>query len=266
MIYQIDRPLAQTELFSLTVINYNGKKSVLKEPRSDKGPEEYRLACKSLTREENHLKLLRGNQGVVQLLESSFGDPAIIINYVQGLTLAEFIREGREKYLQNMLLGEQYVHHVLEKVTDAARIQSSLSQILLAHADFSPSNIILNPQVTLIDYGSSVGRSGKFGFPTTPSPKKSIYCAPEQILHTDVNETTDTYSLAMTLWESLEGLPLRNTDHSFAQENELKTAFFSHHPYLAREITTLIRQAAAPSSFDRPKLEEFADALSAIKI
>lgn len=159
------------------------------------------------------------------------GSPFIVMEYLQGKTLAEILREaGRVYHLTATCIFVQ--------LCDAL---SHAHNSKLVHRDIKPSNVMISgspqsPNVKLLDLGLSkllqptedqedlTMRGEIFGSP--------LYMSPEQWLTRPVDERSDMYSMGCLIYETLTGeVPFKGSgfmDTGFKHMNEF--------PRLLREI------------------------------
>jgi len=129
------------------------------------------------------------------------GIPFLVMEYVQGLTLAHIVREQGPLPVP---VAVEYVSQVLQALEHA-------HQLGIVHRDIKPLNIMVTEerQVKVMDFGiakmvlaESVARSGASIVAGTPR-----YMSPEQIRGEAVDARSDLYSVAVTLFELLTGKP-----------------------------------------------------------
>lgn len=123
-------------------------------------------------------------------------------------------------WLDGQLLSDK----IKEQNLDVETIQSYCQQIIAAlqyvqqfdvcHRDLKPDNILIghNDCLYIFDFGLAVfgEQSSRQSYGGTP-----YYCTPEYLLHNEVNETTDFYSLGILLYEMCCGqLPYQANDVS----------------------------------------------------
>jgi predicted ATPase/class 3 adenylate cyclase/serine/threonine-protein kinase RIO1 len=154
---------------------------------------------------EHSLLGLVHHSGVVApvALREFGGSPALVLEYVPGTTLAEFL-DGREL-----------------SVVDALRITASCAHALAAvhgagivHKELSPWNLMLHPRtqaVTLIDFGSAsvLTREGRLARDLGSKSRNFAYISPEQTgrLCRTVDHRSDLYSLGILMHQLLTGSP-----------------------------------------------------------
>jgi serine/threonine-protein kinase len=168
------------------------------------------------------------------------GEDYFVMEYVEGITLAELLRY---RTALDVVSGLRVLAPVAEALDYAHRCG-------VVHRDIKPANIMVQPdgRPKLMDFGvarletSAMTSSGQFfGSPS--------YMAPEQILGSEITHEADLFSFAVVAYEALTG----------------------KRPYLGDSITTIIykvvnEQPASPRSVN-PELpahfdEAFRRALS----
>ena len=82
----------------------------------------------------------------------------------------------------------------------------------VVHGDVKPANILFDDddRAYLTDFGIAtlVNEIGRSGDPASIwSSGSPLYCSPEQSRHSTIDARTDQYSLALTMWELLAGVP-----------------------------------------------------------
>ncbi|HOM16673.1 MAG TPA: serine/threonine-protein kinase [Thermoguttaceae bacterium] len=145
------------------------------------------------------------------------------------------------------------------------------------HRDIKPDNFLVNDQgeVKLIDFGLAQRRRGLLLRLFAPRSRQiqgtRSYMSPEQIRGEPVDERSDLYSLACTLFELAAGRP----PFTGVTSNELLNKHLKAAPPLldavaknaTPEFAQLLKRAMAKRPKDRPRsVEEFLDELRIIKL
>jgi tRNA A-37 threonylcarbamoyl transferase component Bud32 len=168
---------------------------------------------------------------------SSEGEPYLVMDYVEGKTLAQVVHET------NGIDAGRFVE-IFKQVCEALSYAHARQ---LVHRDLKPTNIMLvnsDNQVDLVkivDFGIA-----KF-MPEAPSYEQKltqtgdiigspVYMSPEQCLGYKVDERSDIYSLGCVMYESLTGHP------PFVGDNVVKT------------VLKHLNEQPAPLSVRRPDL------------
>ena len=136
------------------------------------------------------------------------GEPYLLIEYVEGETLAEIIeREGA--------LEEDRAISVFEQICAAL---SYAHEMKIVHRDIKPANIIVSKTpsgeelVRVVDFGiaktlTEVDRSTRNLTQTGEVFGSPHYMIPEQCLGLMLDEKSDIYSLGCVMYEALSGKP-----------------------------------------------------------
>jgi serine/threonine-protein kinase len=130
---------------------------------------------------------------------SSFGQPFLVLEYVEGEHIDHYCDERRLSVRERILLFLQ----VLEAVSHA-------HAKLIVHRDLKPSNVLVSNdgQVKLVDFGiaklleegSTSEQTSTAGQALTPQ-----YATPEQLKGQPVTTATDVYALGVLLYELFTG-------------------------------------------------------------
>lgn len=182
---------------------------------------------------------------LVQVYDFGFTDdeaPFIVMEYLQGKTLAEILKENGRVYHVTATCIFVQLCNALAHAHEAN----------LVHRDIKPSNVIIagspkSPTVKLLDLGLSklllpsaehedlTIRGEIFGSP--------LYMSPEQWLTRPIDARSDMYSMGCLIYETLTGeVPFKGSgfmDTGFKHMNEF--------PRLLREICP---EAAIPSALE----------------
>jgi len=196
----------------------------------------------------------------------------LVMEYVQGETLAQLIRLARK---QNASPPLGIIQRILGDALDglhAAHTASVGGQPLnIVHRDVSPQNIMVgeNGVARVLDFGIAKAESqSQITRPGMVKGKYS-YLSPEQIRGLPVDARTDVFSAGVVLWESLTGQRL------FALESVKKTVErvlsapiplpSSKNPAVSASLDRVVLKALARESARRyQSAAEFADALRAV--
>ncbi|MBS2006408.1 MAG: serine/threonine protein kinase [Cyanobacteria bacterium SZAS TMP-1] len=149
--------------------------------------------------------------------KDSAGHPFIIMNYVDGESLADILaREGK--------LDEERAMGIFHQICDALT-HSHMKGVI--HRDIKPSNIIISKTesgayvVHVVDFGIAKSIYGDVQSTqaltrTEDTFGSPLYMSPEQLLGDEVSEQSDIYSLGCVLYEMLTGRP------PFIEKNPVK--------------------------------------------
>lgn len=161
--------------------------------------------------------------------------PAVVMEYVQGSTLAAYLKGGKPLPLDFALSIALQIARALEHAHSTGVI----------HGDIKPSNILISDdgeQAKIADFGIArlMNERGNAEQPLFGTPR---YIAPEQVLGHKADQRSDIFSLGVVLYEMLTGRS------PFAGKS-------------AREITQEIAHRGADLSSDA--LEEVPEPLRAV--
>jgi serine/threonine-protein kinase len=165
--------------------------------------------------------------------------PYIVMEYVDGRTLREVLREGRKILPERAL---EITAAVLEALDYSHRAG-------IIHRDIKPANVMLTPSghVKVMDFGiaRAVSDSSSTMTQTAAVLGTAQYLSPEQARGEQVDARSDIYSTGCVLFELLTGRP------PFVGDSPVSVAY-QH----VRE------EAAAPSTLD-PEISAAIDAITA---
>jgi len=145
--------------------------------------------------------------GVHDLGATTSGQPFLVMDYVDGKTLAQDIIEHGPLHLDRFL-------RIMLQITNA--LQHAHENGVL-HRDLKPSNIMLVPndkgqeEVRILDFGiaklMSSEYSGQQLTKTGETIGSPLYMSPEQGRSGDVDQRSDLYSLGCVMYEAATGTP-----------------------------------------------------------
>lgn len=134
---------------------------------------------------------------------TSTGEPYIVMEYIEGKDLAEYLR----------IHGPMFVDEALSlflKISEGL-IHAHKESVL--HRDIKPSNIVLDQtsegvRPVIIDFGlAKVMKEDLRASSTKPAIGSPPYMSPEQIKGEPLDERSDIYSLGCVMFETLTGTP-----------------------------------------------------------
>lgn len=130
-------------------------------------------------------------------LGSEGGQPYIVMELVAG-------RRFDQLFSKDQPLDEG---RALEIITDVAEALRAANGVGLIHGDVKPGNIVIdeNGQAKLVDFG--LARFGAGRVEAGAALGSPYYLAPEQLQRKHVDLRTDIYSLGVTLFQALAGVP-----------------------------------------------------------
>jgi serine/threonine-protein kinase len=165
--------------------------------------------------------------------------PYIVMEYVEGKTLREILREGRK------LLPER----ALEIVTGVLSALDYSHRAGIVHRDIKPANVMLTPigEIKVMDFGiaRAIADASASMTQTAAVVGTAQYLSPEQARGEQVDARSDIYSTGCLLFELLTGRP------PFVGDSPVAVAY-QH----VRE------EPLSPSSFD-PEISPEIDAITA---
>src|SRR5437899_3189723 len=142
---------------------------------------------------------------------SDDGTHFIVMEYGQGKTLSEILRDG------SALMPERAVE-ITEGVAQALAFAHGAG---IVHRDVKPGNIMLTPSgdVKVMDFGIARATTSETLTATATVLGTATYFSPEQAQGEPVDARSDIYSLGCVLYEMLTGHP------PFAGETPLSVAY-----------------------------------------
>ncbi|MFB9237759.1 protein kinase [Plantactinospora siamensis] len=155
--------------------------------------------------------------GIVQVFDSGVDESTaggradfLVMEYVDGEPLSRRIDEA----------GTLSVAETLSIVEQAARALHGAHAAGIVHRDVKPSNLLVQPDgtVVLVDFGVARSTSVTSVTSTNAVPGTALYMAPEQASGKPVSPATDVYALGAVAFCCLTGQP------PFTGENPLEVA------------------------------------------
>jgi len=165
--------------------------------------------------------------------------PYIVMEYVEGKTLREILREGRK------VMPER----ALEVVADVLGALDYSHRAGIVHRDIKPANVMLTPNgsVKVMDFGiaRAIADSSATMTATAAVVGTAQYLSPEQARGEQVDARSDIYSTGCLLYELLTGRP------PFVGDSPVSVAY-QH-----------VREEAQPPSAFEPQIPPAIDAITA---
>lgn len=197
-------------------------------------------------------RLTHPNVGRIYDVVDSEGDPCLVMEYLQGRSLADVLKSRRLEPREILSIGRQ-----LASGLAAAHAEG------LIHRDLKPANVILcdDGTIKLIDFGLARRVGGPIRGPedSTVSPVESSvttghhvigtppYIAPEVLAGHPADQRSDLYSLGVTLFELATGRrPFQGSDFmALAVAVTSRPTPLAHEvdPGVPRELGDIIRRA-----------------------
>ncbi len=207
-------------------------------------------------RAKQEASLSFSHPNIVQMLgmceyQENTGPIFILSNYVSGITLEEHVKSQL-----NQLDKQDRVEKISYEICCVLDALQYLHTQGIVHRDIKPSNLMLEngSVVKLMDLGIARMNGGNkyssYGFIGTPQ-----YAAPEQILRdttkSEINATTDIYSLGITYYELLTGVnPMNSKIESETLSNQV-TKRLPYNKGIPRRLFKVIQKATEKDSSKR---------------
>ncbi len=163
---------------------------------------------------------------IVKVLDVSFGDRLqyIVMEYVEGITLKEYIQQQNKIKIREALYFVMQILRALQHAHDKG----------IVHRDIKPQNIMLisNGTIKVTDFGIAMFSRGETKTMTEDAIGSVHYISPEQAKGSLTDAKSDIYSVGVVLYEMLTGcLP-------FQSENAVSVALMQlqKEPKRPREI------------------------------
>ncbi|MDQ2983547.1 MAG: serine/threonine protein kinase [Actinomycetota bacterium] len=150
---------------------------------------------------EARLAARLAHPNVVQVFDSGEdeGRPYIVMEYIEGQSLAELVRQGGKLAPQEVVAAAQQVCAGLEHAHERG----------LVHRDLKPGNLLRRDDgcVKIADFG--IARAAETTRLTLAGTilGTATYLSPEQAMGAEATPASDVYTLGITLYELLTGHP-----------------------------------------------------------
>ena len=207
----------------------------------------------------------------IEELRQLDGQHFLVMEYVSGVSLSQLVK--RLSILGRRMTPQMAVY-IAVQVADGLHAAHELKDANgrlegLVHRDVSPQNVLLawEGHVKLIDFGVAKARSRMQQTTRASLKGKLRYMAPEQARGKDVDRRSDTYALAIVLWEMLTMRRRFGGDNDFAVLDEVlapeHVAPSQYNPAVSPELDAVVLKALAPAPEDRyVSAQEFRRALA----
>lgn len=220
-------------------------KSLRKEWWRDSQAIEMQRRAVFVGRQISHPHLLPVLSANVQQAPFYFVTPRI-----PGCTLAEILRQGTRLPVPMCLW-------IVRQVAEALAALHETAQMI--HSDVKPGNIIVSREghATLIDLGFAFAANEARHWSARPVTGTLNYIAPEAVTSClAVDETSDLYSLGVTLYELLAGqvpFAAKSPDELVRMHREAKpTCIRERLPSLPKSVASLVHRMLSKDPLRRP--------------
>lgn len=208
-------------------------------------------------KDEARLLGLLAHDGIVQVIDLAEvdGRPAVVMEYVEGVDLAELLKATPERLPQHAAL--EIVASVAGALDAAYNSTSSLTgtPLRVIHRDIKPANILLTTQgrVKVLDFGVAKADFARDGHTTNGGWGTPRFMSPEQWLGEPYGAPVDVYALGVTLFDLVadrpwERPPLARATFEAAVANQLDQQQHA----VPDEVLSIIAAMTAFDPADRP--------------
>jgi serine/threonine-protein kinase len=198
--------------------------------------------------------------GIVSVYDSGDGsEPYIVMQYIEGRTLADFLAAGRAPQpMQSAQIAQ-----------DIAEALAAAHAHGVIHRDIKPANVMVtrDGKILVMDFGIARLIAGPETAPQTSAVMGTAsYLSPEQAQGQPVDARTDIYSLGSVLYEMLTGRPPFTGDSPMAiaykQVNATPPAPSSLNPDVPPALDAIVMRALSKNPANRYQTAgEFAEDL-----
>jgi serine/threonine-protein kinase len=187
------------------------------------------------------------------------GELFLVMDYVQGETLARLLRLQRERREQTPVrVALAVITQVLAGLHAAHETRNERSEpIGLVHRDMSPQNVIVGVDgvARVLDFGIAKAEGRVQTTREGQLKGKLSYVAPEQLKGDAVDRRTDVYAAAVTLWEVLTGRRLFKAESEWQLVNLVMEAEVQppsvYAPHIPPELDALVMRGLSRAPEDR---------------
>lgn len=208
--YSMPELFATTSLAVLYRVRKAGKYFIIKTPKDTSGQ------SLAMLRREYELSIGRQHPNVVNIFtfeESTVVGPGIVMEYIDGRTLADFLAENptpamRRRVFEQLLQAVAYIH-----------------RSGIVHNDIKPENILItraDNDVRLIDFGLADDDAHYLARTLGCTP---LYASPELLMQEkDIDARSDIYSLGMIMHDIFGNRHLRIARRCLCAQKEKRYA------------------------------------------
>jgi serine/threonine-protein kinase len=202
--------------------------------------------------------------GIVSVYDSGDGnEPFIVMQYIEGRTLADFLAAGKS-------LPPAKAAQIAQEIAEALAAAHAHGVI---HRDIKPANVMVtrDGKVLVMDFGIARMIAGPETAPQTSAVLGTAsYLSPEQAQGHPVDARTDIYSLGVVLYEMLAGRPPFTGDSpmaiAFKQVNESPPVPSALRDEVPPSLDAVVMRALSKNPANRYQTaQEFADDLERVR-
>jgi eukaryotic-like serine/threonine-protein kinase len=202
--------------------------------------------------------------GIVSVYDSGDGNqPFIVMQYIEGRTLADFLESGKK-------LPPMQAAQIAQEIAEALAVAHTHGVI---HRDIKPANVMVtrDGKILVMDFGIARLIAGPETAPQTSAVMGTAsYLSPEQAQGQPVDARTDIYSLGAVLYEMLTGRPPFTGDSPMAiaykQVNATPPAPSTLNPDVPPELDAVVMRALSKNPANRYQTgQEFAEDLERVR-
>jgi beta-lactam-binding protein with PASTA domain/predicted Ser/Thr protein kinase len=205
------------------------------------------------------------HHGIVSVYDSGTDGeaPYIVMEYIEGRTLADFLGSGKT-------LPPMEAAKIAQEIAEALGVAHAHGVI---HRDIKPANVMItrDGKVLVMDFGIARLISGPETAPQTSAVLGTAsYLSPEQAQGQAVDARSDIYALGVVLYEMLTGRPPFTGDSPMAiaykQVNATPPAPSAANPEVPPELDAVVMRALSKNPANRYQTgQEFADDLERVR-
>lgn len=192
------------------------------------------------------------------------GLPFLVMELLAGHTLAD---EIERRSMLRLSRAVEILGPVCEVLEEAHRVG-------IIHRDVKPANIMLSDSgrgevVKVLDFGISkfIDREKQLGLTGDGVAGTPLFMSPEALLGRESTASTDIFSVGVTLFVALAGIPPHGPpakspfEQAIRQVNHAPTPLASVRPDLPIEVTQIVMATLARDPQNRPSLAELRETL-----